>query len=340
VARKKTKKLYFMQSLYISTQGCYLSLKQETLILKKNDEIITRSQLPLLENILIFGNTQVTTQAAKACLKRQIPVAYLSRSGRCYGRLLPIERKFPRVAQRQYQMQECDRFRCAQQLIRAKINNSRTLLMRQKRRLGISTLTPAIDQLATLKQQIDTVTTTEQLMGPEGAAAATYFKAFGHCLSNESFTFTKRTRRPPKDPVNALLSFGYQLLWNHILALIDLWGLDPYHACLHQDSEKHAVLASDLIEQFRAPIIDSLVLYLINRNMICPDENFTYTEDACYLNVSGRRTFLNAFLARMEETIKMPLPDQPRWLLISRQVKEFIRYAYHPDREYQAYLIQ
>jgi CRISP-associated protein Cas1 len=329
-----------MQSLYISTQGCYLSLKQETLILKKNDEILTKSQLPLLENILIFGNTQVTTQAAKACLKRQIPVAYLSRSGRCYGRLLPIERKYPRVAQRQYQMQACDRFRCAQQLIRAKINNSRTLLMRQKRRLNITALTPAINQLSTLKHQIDTVTSTEQLMGTEGAAAATYFKAFSHCLSNESFTFTKRTRRPPQDPVNALLSFGYQLLWNHILAIIDLWGLDPYHACLHQDNEKHAVLASDLIEQFRAPIIDSLVLYLINRNMVCPDENFTYTEDACYLNTAGRKTFLTAFLARMEETIKMPLPDQPRWLLVSRQVKEFIRYAYNPDSDYQAYLIQ
>ena len=329
-----------MQSLYISTQGCYLSLKKETLILKKNDEIIVKSQLPLLENILIFGNTQVTTQALKACLQRQIPIAYLSRSGRCYGRLLPIERKYPRIIQHQHQLTEGDRFRCAQQIIRAKIANSRTLLMRQKRRLKTTVLDSAIAQLARLKQQIDTLTTTEQLMGIEGAAAATYFKVFGHCISNQGFTFTKRTRRPPKDPVNALLSFGYQLLWNHLLAIIDLWDLDPYCGCLHQSNEKHAVLASDLIEQFRAPIADSLVLYLINRSMIDLQEHFTYKEDACYLNATGRTLFLKAFLVRMEETINTPLPDQPRWLLVSRQVKEFIRYAYDPSSEYQAYTPQ
>lgn len=329
-----------MQSLYISTQGCYLSLNKETLILKKNDEILSKAQLPLLENILIFGNTQVTTQAAKACLKRRIPIAYLSRSGRCYGRLLPIERSYPRIIQHQHQLSESDRLRCAQQLIRAKIANSRTLLMRQKRRVKTASLAPAIDQLATLKQQVDTTITTEQLMGVEGAAAATYFKVLGNCISNDNFTFTKRTRRPPTDPANALLSFGYQLMWNHLLAIIDLWGLDPYCACLHQNSERHAVLASDLIEQFRAPIVDSLVLYLINRNMICPDENFTYTENACYLNTTGRRVFLTAFLARMEETVSMPLPDQPRWVLVSRQVKEFIRYAYDPVKDYQAYVTQ
>ena len=229
-----------MQSLYISTQGCYLSLQKETLILKKKDEIIAKSQLPLLENILVFGNTQVTTQAIKACLQRQIPIAYLSRSGRCYGRLLPIERKYPRIIQYQHQLTQSDRFRCAQQLITAKITNSRTLLMRQKRRLKTDVLDSAIAQLAALKQQTDTVTTTEQLMGVEGAAAAAYFKVLRHCISNENFTFTKRTRRPPTDPVNALLSFGYQLLWNHLLAIIDLWGLDPYRACLHQNNERHA----------------------------------------------------------------------------------------------------
>ena len=329
-----------MQSLYISTQGCYLSLKRENLILKKNNEIIAKSQLPLLENVLIFGNTQVTTQAAKACLKRRIPIAYLSRSGRCYGRLLPIERSYPRIIQHQHNLSDHDRLRCAQQLIKAKISNSRTLLMRQQRRLKTTMLSPAIDQLSTLKHQLDTASTTEQIMGLEGAAAATYFKVFNHCISNQDFTFTTRNRRPPKDPINALLSFGYQLLWNHILAIIDLWGLDPYCGCLHQNSEKHAVLTSDLIEQFRAPIIDSLVLYLVNRNMIDSQESFSYVEEACYLNTSGRRTFLKAFLARMEETIQMSLPSQPRWLLISRQVKEFIRYAHMPNSEYQAYITQ
>jgi CRISP-associated protein Cas1 len=329
-----------MNSLYISTQGGYLSLSKETLILKKDDVIISKSQLPLLENILIFGNTQVTTQVIKTCLKRNIPIAYLSRSGQCHGRLMPAERKYPRLMQQQYQLSECDRFRCAQQLIRAKIHNSRTLLMRQQRRLEAPIFTAAVDHLSILKKQIDNVTTTDQLMGTEGAAAAAYFKVFGHCISNNSFTFAKRTRRPPADPVNALLSFGYQLLWNHLLAIIDLSDLDPYHGCLHQNNEKHAVLASDLVEQFRAPLIDSLVLYLVNRNMVDPDEDFTYTENACYLNTSGRTIFLKAFLFRMEEVIKTSLSNQPRWVLVSKQVKEFIRYVYNSSEDYRPYLTQ
>lgn len=329
-----------MHSLYISTQGCYLSLKKETILLKKDSEIISKAQLPLLENILIFGNTQVTTQAAKACLKNNIPIAYLSRSGRCYGRLLPVERKYPKIIYKQHQLSDEARFQCAQQLISAKVGNSRTLLMRQKRRLKDTELTSHIHELANLQQQISQTTTNEQLLGTEGAAAALYFQGIGRCISNPDFSFSKRTRRPPQDPVNAMLSFGYQLLWNHLLALIELWNLDPYHGCLHQNKNSHAVLASDLIEQFRAPMIDSLVLYLVNRNMISPDTDFDFQPDACYLNASGRKIFLQAFLQRMEQPIETPLPDQVRWLLISRQVKEFIRYIHDPTRPYAPYLIR
>lgn len=329
-----------MNSLYISTQGGYLSLKKETIILTKDGQTLTTAQLPLLENILIFGNTQVTTQTIKACLKKRIPIAYLSRSGRCYGRLQPLEKTRPHLIQRQHQQSEHNRFRCAQQLIRAKLHNSRTLLMRQKRRLKNEQLTNHIQQLAILKDNIDTALSIEQLMGIEGAAAATYFQGLNHCISNPNFTFKKRSRRPPTDPVNALLSFGYQLLWNHLLAIIELWGLDPYAGCLHQNNNNHAVLASDFIEQFRAPIIDALVLYLINRNTLQKDTDFDYPPDACYLNASGRKIMLSAFLKRMEELLTVTASQQPRWLLISQQVKAYIQYLQNPEIDYVPYLIQ
>ncbi len=114
-------------------------------------------------------------------------------------------------------------------------------------------------------------------------------------ITNSDFVFVARSHRPLGNPVNALLSFGYHILWNHLLALIELKQLDPYQACLHQGSYRHAALASDLIKEFRAPIVDSLVLYLINRRLVDSDTDFAYRNGGCYLNDAGRKKYLQAF---------------------------------------------
>lgn len=329
-----------MYTLYISQQGCSVSLDQETIVVKQNGDLLNTIQLPLLEQVLIFGASQVTTQTIQACLKRNIPIAYLSRMGRCYGRVMPIEKRFPRVVMFQHQMSEGDRLLTAQLIVNAKLKNSRVMLMRQRRRLGQDDFDRAIaslDRLATQALQSESV---EQLLGIEGAGAASYFSVFGQCLTQDGFEFSGRSRRPPLDPPNALLSFGYQVLWNHLLALIDLQGLDPYCACLHEGSARHAALASDLIEEFRAPIIDSLVLYLVNRSVVNADDDFDHQEEACYLNNSGRKKFLTAFVQRMTEEIEMPIGPFPRWHLLTRQVKEYMRCVYAPTIPYRPYLIR
>jgi CRISP-associated protein Cas1 len=177
-------------------------------------------------------------------------------------------------------------------------------------------------------------------MGLEGAGAACYFPAFGECLSNRSFVFMARSRRPPENPVNAMLSFGYQVLWNHLLSLIELQGLDPYQACLHQGNERHAALASDLIEEFRAAIVDSLVLYLVNRGGVDADQDFVYADGGCYLNDSGRKKYLRAFLIRMEERLTIDGEQQPRWDVLMQQVKKYKQFVYAPSHIYQPYLIR
>jgi CRISPR-associated protein Cas1 len=162
----------------------------------------------------------------------------------------------------------------------------------------------------------------------------------GECLSNPEFVFTARTRRPPGNPVNAMLSFGYQILWNHLLALIELQGLDPYQACLHQGTERHAALASDLIEEFRAPLVDSLVMYLINRKLIDAHQDFVYHNGGCYLNDAGRRKYLKAFLQRMEEWIQTDFQIKaPRWDLLTSQVLAYKQFVYNPSQQYQPYRI-
>jgi CRISPR-associated protein Cas1 len=194
-----------MKSLYISQPGCSVSLKQEQLLVKRNKEILQTVQLPHLEQIFIFSASQVTTQAIHACLWRQIPIVYLSRTGRCYGRITPIESKFRHLPRSQQNLSSKNRLITARSIIATKIRNSRVLLQRQSRRLKTD-LSKINKGLHYLEHRAQEATTTEQLMGFEGAAAAAYFGTLGQCITGPGFTFKKRSRRPPEYPVNAMLS--------------------------------------------------------------------------------------------------------------------------------------
>jgi CRISPR-associated protein Cas1 len=328
-----------MQSLYISRQGCYLGLEQETIVVKQKQQIIQKVQLPLTEQILIFGQSQITTPLIHTCLKRNIIIGYLSRMGYCYGRLLPIERGYRQLSRYQQEISQIDRLLTARNIVKAKLKNSRTFLLRQQRRHPQDNIKLTIDSLQYLIEKTDKVETIEQLMGLEGAGAAYYFPALGECLQTPEFIFLKRSRRPPTNPVNSLLSFGYQVLWNHLLSLIELQGLDPYISCLHQGSERHAALASDLIEEFRTPLIDSLVLWLINSKIMKINDDFEYRNSGCFLNNSGRSKYLHHWLKRMEENIQTNQGKFPRWDLLNQQVKLFKQFIYQPTLGYQPYTI-
>jgi CRISP-associated protein Cas1 len=329
-----------VRTLYVSQQGCYLSLSQEQVLIKQGQEILESVQLPLLEQILVFGKSQVTTQLIRACLQREIPIVYLSRMGFCYGRILPLERGYRHLSRYQQQLTAIERLLAARTIVQAKLKNSRVLLMRQQRRQASEITAMTVQNLAHLVEQAGQAESLDRLMGLEGAGAASYFAAFGECLSNPDFIFMARSRRPPGNPVNAMLSFGYQVLWNHLLSLIELQGLDPYHACLHQGTERHAALASDLIEEFRAAIVDSLVLYLVNRKIVDAVADFVFVEGGCYLNETGRKKYLRAFLNRMEETLQAEGGEQPRWDTLMQQVKAYKQFIYAPAELYKPYLIR
>lgn len=329
-----------MKTLYVSQQGCYLCLEAEIVLVKYQHNIIQEVQLPHLEQILVFGHSQLTTQLIRECLKRDIPIAFLSRMGYCYGRIIPIERGYRHLAKYQQQLLGVERLLVARQIVYAKLRNCRTILQRRYRNKLDTNLQITIDRLSHYSNQALQAESIEKLFGIEGIGAATYFSMFSECLNNPDFIFTARSKRPPGNPVNAMLSFGYQVLWNHIFALVEIQGLDPYNACLHQGSEKHAALVSDLIEEFRAPIIDSLVIYLINRNQINAVDDFEYRDGGCFLNNSGRKKYLKSFLQRMESTITSENEEVPKWDILVQQVKEFKRFIYEPAKVYSPYLIK
>lgn len=144
----------------------------------------------------------------------------------------------------------------------------------------------------------------DAMRGHEGVAAARYFGALGQLITNSAFSLTERNRRPPKDPVNSLLSFGYTLLYNNVLSLILAEGLNPYLGNLHRSDRKETHLAFDLMEEFRSPVVDSLVITLVNKQALKPTD-FTWfsKEGGTYLEEQGRRVFLKAFEARINEMI-------------------------------------
>ncbi|MBE9221769.1 CRISPR-associated endonuclease Cas1 [Cyanobacterium stanieri LEGE 03274] len=330
-----------MNTVYVSQQGCYLSLKKELLIVKHGNNILEEVQMPLVEQILIMGKSQITTQAIRACLIKNIPIVYLSRMGYCYGRTISIERGYRYLSRYQQLLDSNNKITVAKAIVKAKLANSRVILRRQQQRKPSIDVSQALNILSYLMDKVSQALTINQLMGYEGAGASAYFSALGQCITNPDFIFFGRSRRPPGNPVNALLSFGYQILWNHLLVLIELQGLDPYYGCLHQANERHPVLASDLVEEFRASIIDSLVLYLVNKNIINSVDDFTFKHGGCYLNHSGRKKFLNVFIQRMEELIDTGRETkQPRWDLLTRQVRRYKNFVYHPVFGYQPYRIR
>ncbi|MFT0727368.1 CRISPR-associated endonuclease Cas1 [Synechococcus sp. F70.1] len=329
-----------MRTLYVSQQGCRLSLRQEFVLVHLGESLLQEMPLPLLEQILIFGRSQVTTDVVRACLRRNIPIAYLSRLGYCYGRLVPIERGYRRLAHLQQALPEEWRLQTAAQMVRAKLLNSRVLLMRQLRQRPTETGDLTLRSLEHLAAQALEAKSLDQLRGIEGAAAALYFPELGNCLQQRGFVLLNRTRQPPTNPVNAMLSFGYMVLWNHLLTLVELQDLDPYQGCLHASSERHAALVSDLLEEFRAPIVDSLVLWLVNSGVMDIQEDFEYRDGGCFLSDAGRKKYLKAFLQRMEGSIQTPDGDQPRWDLLTQQVKKFKHSVYNPQDLYQPYRIR
>lgn len=329
-----------MRTLYLSQQGSCVHLKQELLQVLYDRQLIQEVALPTLEQVMVFGRSHLTVDVIRECLKRNIPIAYLSRQGYCYGRVIAIEQGYRRLGIRQKGMPDEWRMQIARQLVWAKVLNSRVLLMRQIRQRPTPSGEVTLSSLAYLAEQILKAPSAEVLRGLEGSAAYSYFQELGLCLQKPGFSFLHRTRRPPTNPVNAMLSFGYMLLWNHLLTVVDLQDLDPYEGCFHASSERHAALVSDLIEPFRSPIVDSLVLWLVNKGVIQPEKDFDYRNGGCFLGELGRKKYLQAFVQRMEGRIQVEDGEQPRWDLLMQQVRHFKRCVYDPEAKFQPYRIR
>ena len=322
------------RALYLNTQGHRVGIKSERLVIKDGDSVIDEIRLNDVTHVALFGNIQLSTQALQELCEQEIPVAYFSMGGWFYGltRGHGLKNVHTRIQQFAAASNPLQCLSVAQKIVQAKIRNHRTMLMR----LHVQPPTPAVVGLKEIAGRVSNARGLDELLGMEGAAAAIYFQNFAGMIKvggdeldddipgledpvgnearrqkeTETFTFdfTKRRRRPPTDPVNALLSLSYSLLAKDCTIAALAVGFDPYVGFYHQPRHGRPALALDLMEEFRPLVAESAVLTAINNRMIT-DGHFVRAGDAVNLSPAGRKAFFHAYEQRMNTLITHPIFD-------------------------------
>ncbi len=303
-----------LNTLYVQTQGTYLQLDHETLKIKIEEET---KQLPLhhLGSIVAFGNVLFSPFLIHRCAADGRSIVWLSQSGRFQGRLTgPTTGN---VLLRRAQHEAIDNsdmtLNIARYVVAGKLQNTRQVLMRAAReakdQIDEAQLRAAAqvqaEAIATVEKTIDI----DQLRGVEGYAAKAYFGAFRAMIrtNREGFEFTERSKRPPKDAINALLSFAYALLANECVAACEGVGLDPQMGFSHVLRPGRPALALDLMEELRSVVADRLVLNLVNRGQIKPGDFVDRPGGGVNLTEEGRKEFLAAYQKRKQEEVMHPI---------------------------------
>lgn len=296
--------------LYIQEQGARVGKSGDVLVITKEGKEIARARLKDVSQLVLCGNVSITAQTVHLLCEASIPVVHLSRGHWFYGITagITLRNAYDRAAQFEAARDPARRVEFAREIVAAKASNQRTMLLRN----GRPRPEAAAAEIATLLRKIEHVESADQLLGIEGAIAAKYFSVFGTMLRprdiDADWEFQNRNRRPPRDPVNALLSFGYALLTKECTVALMGEGLDPWWGLYHQPRHGRPALALDLMEEFRPVVVDSAVITAINTGMVTA-KDFVRSKAGCVLKDSGRKAFIRAYEARLDQLATHPLFD-------------------------------
>ncbi len=282
-----------MSLLFVNEDGVIIGVDGSRLTLKYKDGLLRSIPVETVDSITILGQSQLTTQCVKTCLEKGIPTAFFSKGGKYFGHLqstghvnAPLQRKQCSLYEKEFALN------LSKRLINAKLRNQIVVLRRYEKSTGID-VSRQINMMRVCRGKTVSSKTLPELMGYEGQGAKAYFEGLAE-LVEKDFRFHGRTKRPPMDEFNSMISLGYSILMNELYAVIEMKGLNPYFGFLHRDKERHPTLASDLMEEWRAVIVDSMVMSLINGHEIQKtDFIINGDEPGCYLTRNGLKIFLN-----------------------------------------------
>lgn len=306
-----------LNTLYVLTPESYLFCRNENICIRVQDEEKLAVPALSIDSIVCFGKMTVSTPLLEFCGERGISVAFISPQGRFMGRFYGPVSGNVLLRKRQYESLGSEEFcvRFVKNLLLAKLRNSKLVLLRSARLCksdsGKKDLTEGVEHLGAIAEELLTCETIDSMRGMEGAAASVYFSRFDWLISGNpgGFRFESRSRRPPRNEVNAALSFTYMLLTREIQSALETVGLDPAAGYLHSLRPGRPALALDILEELRAPLCDRFVASLFNRGQLS-DKDFETGEEAVLLNDRGRRTLLAAWQKRKQEEVHHPFLDE------------------------------
>lgn len=314
-----------LNTLYITSPGKYISLDGENIVVSEKDTEITRVPLHNLDSVITFGYTGASPALMGACAERNISISFLTPSGRFLARVTGSQRGNILLRREQYRIAgiEKERLKIAKNCIIGKLYNSKWVLERVCRdypmRVDTGRLKDVSEKLSAAMRDAKSSESADYLRGIEGKAASDYFSVFDDMILQQKsdFTFSARTRRPPLDPVNAMLSFSYTLLTGMCSAALESVGLDPYEGFFHTERPGRASLALDMVEELRSVMADRFVLTLINKRIADSSCFMKKESGAVIMTDSFRKTFLSHWQSKKQEVITHPfLGEKVEWGMV------------------------
>lgn len=296
-----------MSTLYVTDRETELMRRGERVLLRRQGRVVADVPLLQLDQVVIFGNNTLSTPLVSLFLEAQVPVSFLSFNGRFQGRLQPAFSKHALLRQAQHRAagDPARTLELARRFVIGKIANQRARLLRAER-TGNASGAEVARTLIQLIPVAERASDLDTLRGAEGLAARAYFSVMPELVGRHGFNFERRTRRPPRDPVNAMLSFAYSLLQTTVDAAVNAVGFDPYTGYLHSARYGKPSLVLDLMEEFRPVIADAVVVTAIHKRMLGPDD-FVERFGAVEMGEAGRRSFLQAYEDKVRDEIKHPV---------------------------------
>lgn len=314
-----------LTTLYVTQPDVYLSLDGDNVVLLKEQERLGRVPLHNLQSIVAFGYTGASPALMGYCAERNISIVFLKQSGRFLARVIGESKGNVVLRKKQYILSEDTRASAiiARNFILGKIYNHKWMLERMTRdyplRIDVEQFKEASGQLSQLMLDVRACEDLERLRGLEGQAAVTYNKHFNAMIlqQNDHFFFHSRSRRPPLDNVNAMLSFAYTLLAHDTAAALEAAGLDAYVGFLHRDRPGRVSLALDMMEELRGIYADKFVLTLINKKHLNNDDFIQKENGAIIMTDEGRKKFITLWQEKKQEKITHPyLGEKITWGLV------------------------
>lgn len=337
-----------LNTLFITQTDVYLSLDGDNIVLLKEQEQLGRLPLHNLESIVTFGYTGASPALMGYCAERNISLVFFTMNGRFLARVIGKSRGNVVLRKKQYRISDNEDFSAeiARNFIVGKIFNNKWIIERMTRdyplRIDSAQFKEVSQYLSSIIIEVRGCTDLERLRGLEGQAAINYNKLFNHMIlqQKEDFYFRSRSRRPPLDNVNAMLSFAYTLLANDMTSALEGVGLDAYVGFLHRDRPGRTSLALDVMEELRGVYADRFVLSLINKKVVNKEDFLKKENGAVIMTDEARKKFLAAWQSKKQEKITHPyLGEKISWGLVPHaQALLLARYLRNDLDEYPPFL--